>query len=99
MDSGRQKVAAQFAWISVSNISIFFYNILLCNCLSYGQNELERRETIFMLTHIPGRRKTFVLSKYFLHLYPSIHLPVKIIKQVMENIFVIIIFDIMISSS
>ena len=87
MDSGRQKVAAQFAWISVSNISIFFYNILLCNCLSYGQNELERRETIFMLTHIPGRRKTFVLSKYFLHLYPSIHLHVKIIKQVMKNIF------------
>lgn len=42
MDSGRQKVAAQFAWISVSNISIFFKNILLCNCLSYGQNELER---------------------------------------------------------
>ncbi len=57
------------------------------------------RETIFMLTHIPGRRKTFVLSKCFFHLYPSIHQHVKIIKQVMKNIFGIIIFDIIISSS
>ena len=28
MVSGRQKVAAQFAWISVSNISIYFKNIV-----------------------------------------------------------------------
>ena len=46
------------------------------------------RETIFMLTHIPGRRKTFSLSKCFLHLYPPVHPHVKIIKQVMKNIFV-----------
>ena len=63
VDSGRQKVAAQFAWISVSNISIYFKNILLCNYLSYGQYELERNN-IYVDTY-SRQEKTFVLSKCF----------------------------------